>query len=320
MAAKKPAKSKGVKTSKTVNSRSSLTFAQRNVYQAAYKAAIKSANQQARANSIAQSRIQAASTRGRARNRYVTRSQSQVVRNTYLQARYGVQRYPFLGIPLKSRLVSKQSITAYIQARYGKKVYAMTRPQSSVRVQPWAQGKVTTAAKSAVRKPQTSRTKYASAYASAFANSVARRVPASQKAAFKPRKAPRHLAAVPDTPWITAGNDEGAENCVAVAIGNSLLYNFGYRVTDEQLELVKDHKLNRALWKIWHDEPWWPVELAWYRWTDEPAPGDIIGFESENGPHCGILLPGNKVVSWGEVIPLESEIEEAWTLKWLTTG
>lgn len=320
MAAKKPAaKYKPVKNSKTIKSVSGFTARQRQTYNAVYYNALRSSVRQARVNRIMAQRVQAAATRARGRQRAIVRTQVKILRGRYVQARYGTN--PGMpNVPLKSQLRKVQSITAYLQARYGKKTYAITG-KGSVRLNSKKSlgPAIMAAAKPAVRKAQTSRTPYANAYARAYATQAARRISPKAKVS-KTRKAPRHLKALPDTPWITAGNDEGIENCVAVAIANSLLYNFGYRVTDEQLELVKDNKLNRALWRIWHDEPWWPVDLLGYRWTDEPEPGDIIGFESENGPHCGVLLPGNKVVSWGEVIPLESEIEEAWTLKWAMTG
>lgn len=317
-AAKKAKTARSTKSSKTTKARSRYTAAQQQAYNRAFNSALKSSVRAQRANTIAQHRIQAAASRLRQRNRFVQRRiQGRIVRNTYLQARYGIQSGPASVVPLKSPLRKLSSIRSYLQAHYGQKTYALTSAKGSVRVFPRqkrvARGRVVAANQRAVSKAATNRS------AIAAGQRAARAVPASQKA-HRVRKAPRHLKSVTDTPWITAGNDEGTENCVVVAIANSLLYNLGFRVADEQLEFVRDQRINKALWRIWHDEPWQLVDLLWYRWTDEPQPGDIIGFETDNGPHCGILLPGNKVVSWGEVIPLESEIEEAWTLKWMMTG
>jgi hypothetical protein len=109
---------------------------------------------------------------------------------------------------------------------------------------------------------------------------------------------------------------------VAVAVANSLLYNFGYRVSDEQVAMLKFDRINKALWMLWRTSRWWPVDLIGYhpQCPDLAEPGDIVGFETEQGSHCGILMPSNMVISWGEVVPLESPIDEAWSLTWRMTG
>ena len=355
-AAKKAKTAKSVKSSKTTKSKSGYTAAQNSAYRAAAGVVTRSAAQQRRQQLMTQRRITAAQTLARRRTVAIARVQAKIVRGSYAQARYGTNAQAQSFIVTRSQLRKVSSITAYLQAHYGKKTYAITG-KGSVRLfkkPSVVRGQVTRNAQAATRKAATSRMAAAAgrraasrlpsqaalkaqATAKARARSVARakaRAVAKSKAnaggkkkprsTSKIRKAARHLRAVPDTPWITAGNDEGAENCVAVAVANSCLYLLGYRVSDSQLEYVRDDKLNVAMWKLWRYKYWWPVDLLWYRPVlldeTEPKPGDIVGFESGNGPHCGVLLPENKVVSWGEIVPLESEIEEAWTPVWKITG
>jgi hypothetical protein len=316
-AAKKAKVAKSTKTSKTTNASSQLTSVQRSAFRAAYNAAVKNAGHQQRANAIAAKRVQAAATRQKRRSRYVARTKANIVRNTYLQARYGNQtfsRYP--GVPLRSRLSKVQSITAYLQARYGKKTYAITTNKGSVRVSRYhaSKGKVVAAGRRAVSKPATNRS------AIAKANAAAARV--SHAAASKPRKAAGDTH-TESTEWITAGNDKGEENCVAVAAANHLLYHTGYRVNDNQvtyLQVLCDNRLSVALDRLDYYEAWAPASLSEYGIVNpaDAKPGMIVGFQTPNGDHCGLLMPGNKVVSWGEIVPLESEIEEAWEVIWVT--
>lgn len=350
-AAKKAKPAKAVKSSKTTKSKSGYTAAQNRAYRAASGIISQSAIQQRRTALVSARRHAAAQLLAKRRAVAVQRTLAKIVRGSYVQAQYGSNAQAQSFIVNRSQLRKVSSITAYLQARYGKKTYAITG-KGSVRLfkkPAVVRGRVTKNAQAATRKAVTSRmatragqraanrlpsqaTLKAQAAAKARARAVARakaRATAKAKAkgqakkpktSSRPRKAPRHLKAVPDTPWITAGNDEGRENCVAVAIANSCLYLLGYRVTDNQLEILRDRKLNRALWRLWRYQYWWPVDLLWYRPAENPVPGDIVGFETPQGPHCGVLLPEGKVVSWGEIVPLESEIEEAWTPVWKITG
>lgn len=157
--------------------------------------------------------------------------------------------------------------------------------------------------------------------------------PGPKKTSKKPkaRKAAivRHET-LADAQWITAGNDEGKENCVAVAIANHLLYHTGYRVPDDLVEcLVGSFRVKRVdrmldfldFLRVWGPE----ADLSEYA-RIEPChaePGMIVGFDvtvdGRAKPHCGVLLSGNKVISWGEVVSLESEIDEAWSVHWTAT-
>jgi len=323
LAAKKPGAkpaAKSVKNSKTVTAKSHFTSRQRQSYQAALKGALKNANREAKASSIANSRLQAALTRQRRRNRYVQRTQAKIVRNTYLQARYGVQNYSNAGIPLRSRLATAKAVSEYLQVRYGKKTYSLTTTKGSVRIKPRVQrGQVVAAGKRALTKSSTGRNRTAQAVANRVARRTSAQAPPSRR-----RTAPRNLRNADGTRWVTAGNDEGTENCTAVAIANSCLYSLGYKPSDEQVAMIKGGRLSVALWLLHRDSTWWPAELFRYRRVNLavsiPLPGDIVGFETENGSHCGLLLPGGKVVSWGETVSLETEIDEAWTPVWKITG
>lgn len=321
MAAKHQATGKSVQNSKTSISKAGYSASQRSAYKAVYKAAVKSAYKAERANSAATKRLQAAAKRAASRSKaFQRRVKGSVVKGSYLQAKYGkVARGPIV-VPLRSQFRTRASTHSYLQAKYGKKTYALTRPSSIVRLKPRVQqGKIVGVNRVGVRKAQTNRSVYG---ASVQATNAARRTKANKHyTSMKRRKAAGGRENLPGTEWIAAGNDQGAENCVAVAIANSLLYQRGKRVTDEQVAAVTDEWLKRGLWRAWHDQPWYPeAELVGFSIRGIPQPGDIIGFESVNGPHCGVLLPGNLVVSWGEVIPLESEIEEAWKITWAVTG
>jgi hypothetical protein len=316
-AAKKAKAVKSIKTSKTTNAKSQLTSVQRSAFRAAYVAGVRAANRGARANSLAAKRVTAAARRAKLRNKYVARTKANIVRNTYLQARYGNQTYSkFVGVPLHRPLFKASSIRSYLQARYGKKTYAITTNRGSVRVGKFhaKKGKVVAPGRRAVSKPGTNRA------ATAQAKAAAARV--AHVKASKPRKAAGDKPAE-NTNWITAGNDEGEENCVAVAVANHLLYHTGHRVHDSQvtyLSVLADERLSVAMDRLDYYEVWAPIGLSEYGKVApaDAQPGMIVGFKTDNGDHCGLLLPGNKVVSWGEIIPLESEIEEAWEIAWVT--
>lgn len=321
MAAKSAAKktAKSVKTSKTTKSRSGFTAAQRSAYNAALKAALKSSVRQQRSNAAQGKRARAAAKRAAKRNTFVARRSAKIVRNTYLQAKYGIQTGPVSGVPLRSQLRTQASIAAYLEAHYGVKTFRLTTGTSSVRVKPRVRkGRVVSAGKTAVSKPRTSRS------AIAQATQAARSVPKSAKLPSKPRKAAggRH-GILAHAQWITAGNDEGEENCVSVAIANHLLYHTGYRAGDAQvdyLHVLCRNQVDIALHRLDYYEAWSPVSLSEYGPVkpEDAEPGMIVGFATEQGDHCGVLLPGNMVISWGEIVPLESEIEEAWYVAWMT--
>lgn len=157
---------------------------------------------------------------------------------------------------------------------------------------------------------------------------AAARVPASKKAApSKTRTAARVTPAV-NADWITAGNDEEVENCVAVAIANHLLLQTGYRVSSTELNHIA---YRDSIWKALtllddRGDLWKGVGFSEYGMIapEEAEPGDIVGFDVKvNGKrfsHCGVLMPESKVISWGQVIALESKVDEAWQVIWTVTS
>ena len=343
---------KSVKNSKTTKAKTHYSAAQRKAYQSASRAAIKRAQLSHNVKALEERRLQAfrkveAKLAQKRTQAIAARIKAHAIRATYLQTSYGRERAP-LRIAAAHRLFKAQSVAQNRQfAAAGEAIHARTTTLQTLtsaqalkveqrlsaaataryragKARKTKKGKIVAKGKAATRKPRTSR--YGAIGARAGRNAAAKVKSPRQS---KSRTAPGHQPA-PDTKWITAGNDQDAENCVAVAIANSLLYNLGYRVTDEQVEMVKYDKLNKAMYMLGRTNRWWPVELAWYRRVDPdpgnenslwvPEPGDIVGFETEGGSHCGVLLPDNKVISWGAIVPLESPIDEAWTLIWTITG
>lgn len=338
MAAKAPAKSKAavaktVKKSKTSSGLAKMTAAQTSAYQAASKTAMQKAQLQHNAVTLQQRRLQgAAKATGKLRQKRAQTIQARIGRNavsaTYKQIVYAHQsktlrlqaaaslfkhaqvaqnrQFAYLGEALHSRTTTLQTLTSgqalSLEARY----VAAARKTALRKNKP---------AKGGVSKSRTSKSPYAAIGRSAGIQAAAR-VPAS-----KTRKAAGMglIEKSPDRAWITAGNDLGEENCVAVAIANSLLYHTGYRVTDGQIIALDYDDFSTALYHLWVWKLWAP-QASLYDYREVPVhevrPGMIVGFETENGPHCGVLMPGHKVVSWGEVVPLEAEIEEAWVCEW----
>jgi len=342
MAAKTPAAkktAKSVKSSKTTQSKirtrkkSGYTAAQRKAYNAASRAAIRRI-QTLHNTTVARARKRAALQRtiGKLRvkgGQYIAnRARAYAARQAYLQATtYNPKNKP-LTVQLAHRLFQAQSVAT--QKHFAFKGQAIHL--AAYRVTRVAKRKKATTAPKR-RKARTGKSPYA-AFGNEFGRAAAARLPgpkATSRKTSKKRKAAgdRHES-LAHAKWITAGNDQDIENCVAVAIANSCLYHLGYRMTDEQVRMVKYDRLNKAMWMLHRTNRWWPVELAWYRRVDrdpgnenvlwKPEPGDVIGFETEHGSHCGVLLPDNKVISWGEVVPLEAPIDEAWNLIWTITG
>lgn len=144
--------------------------------------------------------------------------------------------------------------------------------------------------------------------------------------AYKGRTAalPFPLLKDPASPWM---GDESSPDCVVMAVANSCLLMTGLRLNATELawlhsiytepsilRLLTEMKLNR-----WSDrvklKDFWSVN-PWYTLT----PGLVVGYETEWGPHAALLLPDFQVASWGEEVPLTALVDEAWTLKWETTG
>lgn len=342
----KPAhKAKAVKNSKTSKAKSHYTAAQRKAYQSASRNAIKRAQLQHNAKALQQRRLQAAEKvivklQQKRTQAIAARIKAHAVRATYLQTAHSREAAP-LRIAAAHRLFKIQSIAQNRQfAAAGEAIHARTTTLQTLtdaqalsieqrlsaaasararanRKTKAKKGKVVAKGKSATRKGKTSRSSPYTAAGHRAGAAAAARVHVS-----KPRKAPAHRP-VKSTEWITAGNDCDTENCVAVAIANSLLYNFGYRVSDEQVNtLALTNRLAVGLWLTWAQNLWYPVELLRYerRSPCMVRPGDIVGFDIEGMPHCGVFAGEGKVITWGEVVSLESPIDEAWSVRWRMTG
>lgn len=138
----------------------------------------------------------------------------------------------------------------------------------------------------------------------------------------KPRKA-SVLTPCVNSDWVTAGNDLGTENCVAVAIANHLLAWHGLRLSDRQVRMIHDSPgdtIEDALNWLRDEDPFPYVHLGNAIALIRPVVGSLIGFETDDGrDHAGVLLDG-EVITWGEILPLESEVEESWYLRWEIHG
>jgi hypothetical protein len=137
---------------------------------------------------------------------------------------------------------------------------------------------------------------------------------------------PKKRAAFTVTPrvnpeWITAGNDDGTGNCVAVAVANHLLAATGYRMKDTEVMMLHwlgDDTIEGALKVLETGRAgWWKV--AEYKPSDKVVPGMLIGYETREGKdHAGLAMPGDRVITWGEACPLDGDVEEAWSVRWQT--
>lgn len=144
----------------------------------------------------------------------------------------------------------------------------------------------------------------------------------SKKAAVKVKAKPKASVVTPRvnvSDWITTGNDQGAENCLPVAIANHLYAWTGYKMADDQVEEIKGDTVYDALELLKTASPFENVRVAEFAQLTQrhhDIPGSLIVFNPPEGCHAGVLLPNWKVVSYGEVIKLESEVEEAYYVRW----
>jgi hypothetical protein len=157
----------------------------------------------------------------------------------------------------------------------------------------------------------------AAAQVAAGANAAAT-IPSSPKTAVGVKKS--------EGPWITAGNDEKYDCCIAVAIANHLWISTGLRLTDEQVWMLHavggGEDVEQTLEAASSGELWDNVHLEDYAKleTGEPLEGALlISFPTDNGDHVALLLPDGKMASWGESYPVPDHVEEAWALKWQMT-
>lgn len=156
----------------------------------------------------------------------------------------------------------------------------------------------------------------------------------SKKAAVKGAKGraamlPFTILKDPASPWT---GDEASPTCVIDAIANSCLLMTGIRLNEEERTRLGERErltcyespsilvtLKTAKQFGFSSR----VELKDY-WVSPShlsgVPGNVVGYETEWGPHAALMLPGYQVASWGVEIPLTSPIDEAWVLKWKVSG
>ena len=118
--------------------------------------------------------------------------------------------------------------------------------------------------------------------------------------------------------WCVAGNDQGVENCAAVAIANHLWWHTHLMMTDEQVHELSRHsdnipgllkylQGNEAFENVW-PESWHHASTA--------GPGDVIVYDVPEGTHAALLLEDLKVVAWGQEVPFKGKYIEGWHIKW----
>ena len=326
MAAKVPAKKAAPKKAKVKRAKATTHYtpAQRKAYNAASRSAISKALATQRAAAVAARNIQNAKGVQQRRALKAARSKAKPGRSGKrlrpASGKQAVIRLRSLGAQAAGYARRTQNYT-YQQAAFisGLATYKANR---KVMARMLARKKM----KTVPRKSATPRRpgKYA-AIGRKAGTAAAARIPTVKTPVSKKRKAAgeRHET-LADTQWIVAGNDKGVENCVAVAVANHLLLHHGHRVTHPELvHLSYRDSVWKALCEIdYHSDLWKGVGLSEYGMIspEEVQPGDIVGFETPQGSHCGVLMPDNMVISWGEIVPLESEIDEAWQVTWTVTS
>lgn len=162
-------------------------------------------------------------------------------------------------------------------------------------------------------------------YARAQASSAAAQAAGANAAAAVPVPKTAVGTRKSEGPWITAGNDEKYDCCIAVAVANHLWLTTEIRLTDEQVWMLhaagggKD--IENTLKAAASGELWHNVVLEDYLKLEEGEPVEgalLIAFPAENGDHVALLLPDGRMASWGESYDTPEYIEEAWALKWQT--
>ena len=354
MAAKTPAAKKAAKTvkkSKSTSATAGMSAAQRGAYQKAAQAATKAAQTQHNATTLQERRLQGAA---KARSKlaakgaqlFSARIKTNAVSQTYRQI---AQAHQSKGLRVQAahNLFKAQSLATNRQFAYsGEAIHLHTTVMQTLtnaqalnvaqrqsasarkRILAGASKKKPKAATKA--KARTSRSPYAAA-ANKAGLAAAAKIPSPSKTVkpktktqpAKVRKAPGVTRTV-NPEWITAGNDEDKENCVLVAVANHCLLHTGHRISESFIDymgMYNAQTIAQALGRVDVSEAWTPATLTEYGMVnpEDAKPGMLIGFEAENGPHCGVLMAGNMVVSYGEVVPLTAEIEEAWEATWTMT-
>lgn len=333
MAAKTPAKKAAPKKARVKSSKAKAKA----VYTKAQRKAYTAASRKAVAKAVATQRAAVTKARGIQNAKGVQHRRAlNAARSKAKVGRSGKRLKPASGVQAVIRLRSQGAQAAgnarrtqtftYQQAAFisGLATFVANR---KVVARALARGKLKKPAKAVAKKSAAPRrpSRYAAVGARAGAAAAAN-VPApktvAKKSVSKPRKAAGITPSV-NSEWITAGNDRDVENCVAVAIANHLLLHSGHRVSNHDLAyLMYRDSVQKALTSLDYNSPWQGVGLSEYgmKAPEDAQPGDIVGFETGQGSHCAVLMPGNMVISWGEIVPLESEVDEVWEVAWTVTS
>jgi hypothetical protein len=183
-------------------------------------------------------------------------------------------------------------------------------------------------AKRATRQVQTRKTqasvarnKAKSAVSAAQSSKAKAHTSSTGHAAPKKAAAPSLVTASIVTGWVTAGNDEGRPNCVAVALANHLLAWHDYRLSYEAIESLNwlGHEwgltIPEALEHSKHGATW-PWRVNEYCRIDKAVPGSLVRLDTVTGSHAAVLMPGNRMVSWGKLVPVPDTVDEYWYASW----
>jgi hypothetical protein len=132
-------------------------------------------------------------------------------------------------------------------------------------------------------------------------------------------------------------SNEDEPVCILAALANHLLLTTGFHLYQHEMKQLNSAiRYQRRARLLPHGQDIltavmaaksWPfsdrlrLKDAWpARMYEDITPGMVIGYEAETGPHAALLIPGHKVISWGEEYPLTAPIEEAWVLQWEVYG
>jgi hypothetical protein len=165
-----------------------------------------------------------------------------------------------------------------------------------------------------------------------YSKSSATRASSSSKKTAVSKKSPVARGAALSQTTTSESNDAwfGAphtDDCVAAAIANHALYVDGYRATREQFNELTDllgyePTIERGLEiaAAMARRGAWPAMPRFAPWLGLPIAGMIVGYEAmtDTGrrPHAALLVDDAMVVSWGDEMPLDTEIEEAFVIRW----
>lgn len=143
----------------------------------------------------------------------------------------------------------------------------------------------------------------------------------SKKKAVKVAAKPKASVITPavNSEWVTAGNDQGTDNCLPVAIANHLLAWTGYRLDDDQVNSITGETVWDVLVWLQETDPFDNVHLAMFAELTAAhhyLAGSLVCFDTpKRVEHSGLML-GDGVVGWGEIQDIPEVITEAWYIRW----